>query len=94
MKVDWFFSKRFYHLQKVKGRVYVYIAPLLGSGYKIQLYKRGETGICDIEHRSSDLKECMKIGDELLEKYHAGDKVEIHKDTYSPHNPDGFWAKR
>ena len=81
------------YYQKTNGRVVCYISIRLFDGYNLQLYKRGELGICDIEYRSKDLNELVALAEEWLVTYQDGNLEDIHNHHYSPHNHEGYWVK-
>ncbi|WP_341323337.1 hypothetical protein NSQ62_07655 [Solibacillus sp. FSL H8-0523] len=87
----WHYAEKWMYYQKTNGRVVCYISQRLFDGYILQLYKRGEMFICDIEYRSHDLHELLTLADEWLETYKDGNLEAIHSHYYSPHNPQGYW---
>ncbi|MGA4519247.1 hypothetical protein ACPA0F_18475 [Solibacillus silvestris] len=89
---EWHYAEKWGYYQKTNGRVVCYIQRKLMTGYIMQLYKRGQMGICDIEYRSEDLNELLQLADEWLLQYQDGNLEEIHQHYYSPHNNAGYWV--
>ncbi|WP_280755761.1 hypothetical protein [Paenibacillus sp. LBL] len=94
----WHYNQKFNLYQKVAGRVFVYVSPLLFNQYKVQLYMRGfgEMGVCKLELRANNrdrLEDLYHVGDLWLDKYKSGDLDLIDQDFYSVSNPEGVWEK-
>jgi hypothetical protein len=90
----WFYSKQWNYYQRTNGRVVCYIQKQLYGRCILQLYIRGQMGICDLEHRveDGDPTPLFKLGEAWLEEFEDGNKEVIHKHEYSPHNPIGYWS--
>jgi hypothetical protein len=91
----WFYSCRFNQYQKTKGRVVVYVAPMMWGYTKAQLYLRGPCpGICDMEARhATDRTYIFSLGETWLRTYAHGDMEQINQDPYAIQNPEGVWNK-
>lgn len=87
----WFYVDRWGYYQRCEGRVVSYIERMYGF-YRVHVTWRGELGFCDIEYRDESFDRALAKAAKLLATYNKStDKKDLHKDYFSPHNPDGYW---
>lgn len=97
----WHFNATHNYYQKVQGRVFVAVSPLLFGNYKAQLYHRGlaRMSICVLEIRTHsesryNVDDMFQIGEIWLQKYHSGDDRLLSDDQYHVESPHGVWGSQ
>jgi len=89
----WFYSSNWNYYQKRIGNASSYVEKMMGF-YRVHVTFSGRLNICDIEYRDEDVNIAFEKAEELLHKYKdAKVKSELHKDYWSPNNPEGYWQK-
>lgn len=87
----WFYTPTFGVYQRVNQDVYVYVNRYIGF-YILQLYKRGETGLCTLEVRcENNIESLFDLGENWLERYQEWDEAMIQEDPHYIGHKD--WRK-
>jgi len=99
LRYGWHYNERYNLYQKVNGRVFAYVTPLMWGYAQVQLYKRGysEMGLCLLELRSENTErheDLFQLGEVWIQKYLSGDERLIANDLYSISNPQGVWRTK
>ncbi|QNR70478.1 hypothetical protein IAQ67_28630 (plasmid) [Paenibacillus peoriae] len=95
----WHHNKRYNLYQKVNGRVFVYVTPMLWGYAQVQLYKRGysEMSVCKLELRAETAeryRDLFQVGEVWIQKYSSGDEKLMASDIYAVSNPKGVWGTK
>ncbi len=81
--MDGTFSQKWNYYQKTEGRAVAYVQRYIGF-YCLQVYERGQLGVCDIEYRTENFQEAVDKALEFLEVYKDKNKHDMAKDYWSP----------
>lgn len=94
----WFHSPLYNQYQKVNKKVYVYVMRTL-YGWQVQLYRRGDTSMCELEARTCDIDEIgflkmISLGDKWLKEYGNLETNKLMQDKFHVFNQEGVWGEK